>query len=113
MRSDLRTDLVSFPASYEDPLLYYLPDLQLGSPDDVLTADLYGRLLRNIPGCNGTDCLARLGALHYDVPGALLGQIQCRAEMLGMYRQALYPILSKTKKITEIYRFFTPCLFSV
>ena len=73
MRSDLRSDLVPLPSSYEDPMLYHLPDLQLGSPDDVLTADLYGWILCCVPSSDGADCLARLGALHYDVPGTLLG----------------------------------------
>ena len=86
VRSDLRADLVPLPAPDAHPLLYHLPDLQLGPPDDVHPHDLHGRLLRCEPAEPGLSRLAGLGGVHYDVPRAVLGQEQCRPQMLRVHR---------------------------
>lgn len=85
VRSDLCTDLVPFPADDENPVLHHLPDLQLGSSDDVLPDDFHGRFLWAFPGGNGGPGLAGLGTVRDDVSGAVLGELQSDAEMLGMH----------------------------
>ena len=73
LRLDLCADLVPVPAFDEDPMLYHLPNFQLGSFDDVFADDLYGWVLCSGSGGNGAACLACVGAVYYDLPGALLG----------------------------------------
>ena len=48
--------------------------------------DFYGRFFCHLSGDNVGHRMACLGTLRHDVPGAVLGALQCSAEMLRMYR---------------------------
>ena len=68
MRFDLCFSVVPVPIDYEKQMLYDLQDFQLGSFDDVFTADLCWRLLCDVPCSFVIFGVACLGGLHYDVP---------------------------------------------
>ena len=76
MRSDLCARMVSVPSDPAQPVLHDVPDLQLGSSDDVHADAGDARLFLPVADPDGICGVAGLGAVRDDVPGAVLGVFQ-------------------------------------
>ena len=68
MRSYLCADMVPLQAADEDPLLYHLQDIQLGSSNDVYSHDICEELLFVEPVLYGAAGVCGVGAVCADVP---------------------------------------------
>ena len=82
---DLCVDLVSVPADRQGEMLHDMPDLQLGSSDDVFPDADGQRVLFPDTAADGICGLADLGAVHYDVPRAVLGEYECRTPLYQLH----------------------------
>ena len=82
MRSDLCIGVVSFPLNDGKPLLHHLPHFQLGSFHDVHPYGICKRFLLPFLAGGGCGDSGDLGVVCGPLSGALLGKVQCCAEML-------------------------------
>jgi hypothetical protein len=71
--------MVSVQAYNEKQMLYHLPHIQLGSPYDVYTNDVYKRLLLKKSAAYGFIGMDRMGTVCDNSSGKILGKIKCRA----------------------------------
>ena len=79
-------------------MLHHLPYFQLGSHDDVHPYALCEGLFLHLPIGSSLCHSDYLGTVRSAPSGTVLGKVQRCAEMLGVYRQAVYAVLPKIEK---------------
>jgi hypothetical protein len=82
----MRAFLLSLQTYYEEQMLYHLSYIQLGSPYDAIPYDIYKGLLFALARAYSLYRMDRMGELCIPLPRALLGAVERRPQMLGVYR---------------------------